>query len=333
MLLTTKDVARVLKVHPKHVYRLIKRGLPAHRVGDEWRFDDSEVRRYWGVPTTSAPDPELGAVRAPQPLLASNGDLLLDALFDQAQKQRAPLVGHVQADHASGLEALRRGAVLLCGCHGAEIPASLPETVVARIHLAEREVGLVYRPGLRLRRASGIVGRRLAGRPATAGIRAHLDAALRREGVELDRAYASATLHPSHRSVVMAVLRRDADIGLATRAWSIAAGLSFLPLASESYGLVLRAEYLLDPRVIALCEVAQSAAYRKRLRGEYGYDSRRSGEIRLRASVGAAAGGETQRAVERSAAAGHIEAQVDDLAAATKPRTVGSRPRHLPRGR
>ena len=46
MLLTTRDVAALLKVHPKHVYRLLKRGLPAHRVGDEWRFDEDEVRRY-----------------------------------------------------------------------------------------------------------------------------------------------------------------------------------------------------------------------------------------------------------------------------------------------
>jgi excisionase family DNA binding protein len=282
MLLTTIEVARVLKVHPKHVYRLIKRGLPAHRVGDEWRFDENEVRQFWGVPVAAAPEAERGAVRATQPLLASNGDLLLDVLFDEAQQRRAPLLGHVQADHATGLEQLRRGAVLLCGCHGADIPASVPDVVLARIHLAQREVGLVYRRGLRVRRASAMVGRRVAGRPATAGVRAHLEAALRREGVELDRAYASVRLHPSHRSVVMAVLREDAEIGLATRAWSIATGLGFLPLAWESYGLVLRAEDLSDVRVAALCEAAQSTACRRRLRSEYGYDSRRSGEIRLK---------------------------------------------------
>ncbi len=33
--LTTREVAELLRVHPKHVYRLRKRGLPAHRVGDE----------------------------------------------------------------------------------------------------------------------------------------------------------------------------------------------------------------------------------------------------------------------------------------------------------
>jgi molybdate-binding protein len=101
----------------------------------------------------------------------------------------------------------------------------------------------------------------------------------------LERAYAGAVLHPSHCSVVMAVARDEADVGLASRAWAINAGLAFLPLASESYGLVLRAEHQGDSRVVALCEVTQSAAYRRKLRGDYGYDSRRAGEVRVRSAA------------------------------------------------
>ncbi len=43
MLLTTREVADLLRVHPKHVYRLMRRGLPAGRVGDTWRFDEEAV--------------------------------------------------------------------------------------------------------------------------------------------------------------------------------------------------------------------------------------------------------------------------------------------------
>src|SRR5580698_3844337 len=75
MLLTTREVAALLKVHPKHVYRLRKRGLPAHRVGDEWRFDEEEVRRYCRARGEEAA-PEGGDRReAPPPLLAANGDV------------------------------------------------------------------------------------------------------------------------------------------------------------------------------------------------------------------------------------------------------------------
>ncbi|MFT3770581.1 MAG: helix-turn-helix transcriptional regulator [Minicystis sp.] len=285
VLITTRDVAALLKVHPKHVYRLLKAGLPALRVGDEWRFDEDEVRRWArdraGAAPIAAPAPI--AVAAP-PLLAANGDVAVEMLLEEAESQGAPLVGFVQADHASGIDLLRRGAVLVAGCHGDTIPASLADLGLARIHLAQRELGLVFRRGLRLRRASAIVGRRAAIRPPTAGIRALLDEALHREGVETARAYAAATIHRSHRDAVMAVVRGEADVGLASRGWAIRAGLGFLPLASEAYALVLRAADLADPRVVALCEAARSATYRKKLRGEIGYEPRRAGEIRVSAA-------------------------------------------------
>jgi molybdate-binding protein len=104
---------------------------------------------------------------------------------------------------------------------------------------------------------------------------------LRAAAVDPDAAHAGAVLHRSHRDVVMAVLRDDAEIGLASRAWAAAVGLGFLPLAAESYGLVLRADALGDPRVIALCEITQSAAFRKKLGGDFGYEPRRAGEIRV----------------------------------------------------
>jgi excisionase family DNA binding protein len=288
MLLTTKEVASLLKVHPKHVYRLLKRGLPAHRVGDEWRFDEDEVRRFCrarGDETATPREPQ-DAAQLP-PLLAANGDLAMLLLLEEARKRGGPLLGHVQADHASGLALLRRSAVMLTGCHGASIPPEMVGLGLARIHVAEREVGLAHRRGVRLRSASGIVGRRLANRPSTAGVRAHLDRALGRAGVDLERAYAGATLYDSHRDVAMALVRGDAEVGLVSRAWATKVGLGFLPLASEAYGLVLRAGDLGDPRVVALCEIAQSGAYRTKLRRDFGYEARRAGEIR----VGARASG------------------------------------------
>jgi excisionase family DNA binding protein len=292
MLLTTKEVASLLKVHPKHVYRLLKRGLPAHRVGDEWRFDEDEVRRYCRArgdeAATSREPQERQEHAATPPLLAANGDLAMLLLLEEARKRGGPLLGHVQADHTTGLALLERSAVMLTGCHGASIPQETTGTGFARIHVAEREVGLAHRRGMRVRSASGVVGRRLAHRPSTAGVRAHLDRVLRSAGVELERAYATATLYDSHRDVVMALMRGDAEVGLVSRAWATRGGLGFLPLASEAYGLVLRASDLGDPRVVALCEIAQSGAYRTKLRRDFGYEARRAGEIRIGASAAGA---------------------------------------------
>lgn len=284
MLITTKEVAALLQVHPKHVYRLLKRGLPAHRVGDEWRFEEDEVRRWSRERAGGPPHGGSAPAASTPPLLAANGDVAIELLLEEAEVQGAPLVGFVQTDHAGGVSLLQRGKVLVVGCHGDALPADLAGLGVARIHLAHRELGLVHRRGLRVRRASALAGRPLALRPPTAGIRAILDNVLRADGVDLERAYAGARTHRSHRDAAMAVVRGEADAGLASRAWAVRAGLGFLPLALESYALILRASDLGDPRMAALCEVAQGAAYRKRLRGDFGYETRGTGEIRVHAT-------------------------------------------------
>ena len=287
MLLTTKEVAALLRVHPKHVYRLLKRGLPAHRIGDEWRFDEAEVLR-WGQAAPADPERAPGALAsplsagdAPPPLLAGNGDAPVELLLEELRRVGAPLLGLVQADHATGLDLLQGGAVLLAGCHGEAAPSDAERGKLAWVHLVTRELGLAFRRGMRLRQVSSIVGRRFASRPPTAGIRLRLDEVLARDGITLEEAHAQAELHRSHREVVMAVVRGEAEIGLSSRAWATRAGLGFLPLVAEGYGLLLSAEALGDPRVVALCEVAQGGAFQRRLADESGYDAGRAGEIRL----------------------------------------------------
>jgi excisionase family DNA binding protein len=293
--MTTKEVAALLKVHPKHIYRLLKRGLPAHRVGDEWRFDEEEVRRYGrgrgadmfradqkaGGPAEALETTRRSPAANPPSFIAANGDVAVEILLEETRRLLGPCLGHIPADHETGLGLLRNESVLVSGFHGETMPAGLVESGLARIQLVEREVGLVFPRGARLRGASAIVGRRLAGRPPTAGIRAHLDATLAKLGIESNRVYKNAVLLDSHRDVVMAVVKGQAQVGLASQAWAARAGLGFLALAAESYGFLLRARDLGDPAIIGICEVAKGSAFRKRLARETGYVPRRAGEIRL----------------------------------------------------
>ena len=89
-----------------------------------------------------------------------------------------------------------------------------------------------------------------------------------------------ALLLDSHAEVVAAVAAGRADVGLASRGWAERLGLSFRALSTEAYGLLVKARDLGDARVVRLCEVAQSAAFRDAVSTVPGYDATGSGEIR-----------------------------------------------------
>ncbi len=283
-LLTTVEVAEVLRVHPKHVYRLLKKGLPARRVGSEWRFSRDDVLAWSGGKAASArglPAPRALAapVEAAPALVATNGDVAVLSLLALAAARGPPLLGFVQADTREAAELLRVRAVLAAGAHAGGFPSHVGDERVARLHLVTREIGLVHPPSrpLRLRDLARL---RLASRPPSAGVRGYLDGALRAEKLDPARIHRKALLLRSHLEVVLAVAAGRADVGLCSRAWGERAGLAFEPLATEAYGLIVKARDLGDARVVRLCEVSQGKAFRAEVGAIPGYDTAGSGDIR-----------------------------------------------------
>jgi excisionase family DNA binding protein len=280
-LLTTAEVAEVLRVHPKHVYRLLRQGLPARRVGSEWRFSRDDVLAWSGGKRT-APEEAPAAAVAPRDaapsLVAANGDVAVQVLLALAAARGPPLLGFLQADMRKAAELLRLRAVLAAGAHAGGFPSHVGDERVARLHLVRREIGLVHRAGaLRLRDLPRL---RLASRPASAGVRGYLDAALEAERLDPAKVHRRALVLASHLEVVLAVAAGRADVGLCSRAWGERAGLAFEPLAAEAYGLIVKARDLGDARVVRLCEVAQSKAFRAEAGAIPGYDAAGSGDIR-----------------------------------------------------
>jgi excisionase family DNA binding protein len=46
-LLTVRDLADYLKLHPGTIYRMLKAGqLPGFRVGSDWRFNRDDIDRW-----------------------------------------------------------------------------------------------------------------------------------------------------------------------------------------------------------------------------------------------------------------------------------------------
>jgi len=281
LLLTSREVAAVLRVHPKHVYRLLAQGLPGKRAGGKWLFDRDEVLRWAAARGHRAPDPP-SRISAPThgALLAANGDLCIEELLSAARDRGPPLIGFVQADRASALAWLEDGAIMAAGCHGEHIPAQLGAERLVWLHLCNRQVGLCTR-GRALSSLAELARLRLGSRPKSAGVRVHLDTALSAARLDPDRIHRSATLLGSHRDVVFAVAREQVDVGLASQAWASRLGLRFRALTEEPYGLLLRAADLGEPATARLCEIAQSRSFRARLDAIPGYDATQSGILRF----------------------------------------------------
>jgi putative molybdopterin biosynthesis protein len=282
-LLLTTDVATLLRVHPKQVYRLLKRGLPARRVGGEWRFARDEVLRWSlaggsSIASAGAVSPE-PAGAAPAPLLAANGDIVVDILLRRIVAEEKPLVGFLRADRETALAHLAARRIVLAGHHGDAPPPKIDATRLARIHLVNRDVGLAHRPNVRLRSLADLAGKRIASRPKTAGVRAHLERALATQKLTLAKLRVRASEFDSHEDAVTATLRDEANIALTTAAWARRTGLAFLPIASEAYNLLVFAEDLGTPVVVGVCEVAQSKVFARSVRAA-GYDAAHAGEIR-----------------------------------------------------
>jgi putative molybdopterin biosynthesis protein len=285
LLLTTQEVAVLLRVHPKHVYRLLKKGLPARRVGSEWRFSRDDVLAWSGgkpAPqgSVSAPSNAAAATDAPPSLVATNGDVAVLALLRLANALGPPLLGFVQADMGASAELLRRRAVLAAGAHAGGFPSHVGDERVARIHLVRREIGLVHPAGGKPLRLGDLARKRLASRPSSAGVRGYLDEALRAEGLDAARIHRKALVLGSHLDVVLAVASGRADVGLGSRAWGERAGLAFHRLATEAYGLIVKARDLGDARVVRLCEAAQGREFRDEVGALPGYDPAGAGDIR-----------------------------------------------------
>lgn len=284
-LLKTTEVAKLLRVHPKHVYRLLAQGLPGRRVGSEWRFVRDEVLAWsasrGGLAQSSpAQRPHVDAAPGAAPLLAANGDLVVEILLELALREKKPLVGFVQADRGTALERLASREILAAGFHGERAPAELSSQRLARLHLVQREIGLAFAPGKKLGSLAALAKKRLASRPPTAGVRGHLDRALAEAGLSLERLRTRATEVASHRDAVCAVVRGDADVALTTTAWAARVGLEVLPLGTEGYELLMFADTLGAPAAVGLCELAQGRVLRQALAAIAGYDATDAGAIR-----------------------------------------------------
>jgi molybdate-binding protein len=122
-------------------------------------------------------------------------------------------------------------------------------------------------------------GVRIINREKGAGSRDLLDQRLRDAGISPSQVDGYDRIAHGHLTAALAVSLGEADCCIATRSAARTFGLSFVPLATERYDLIMRRQYARLPAVQALLDVLNRAALRTKLEILAGYDTRHTGEV------------------------------------------------------
>jgi molybdate-binding protein/DNA-binding XRE family transcriptional regulator len=211
------------------------------------------------------------------------------ARFDDVDMVVAP------SSSQQALEWLKQGSVHIAGSHLRDtssgeynlpvIKRLFPQGTVKVVTFAIWEQGLVLQSGNPKNIHSvadlGRKGIRIINREKGAGSRELLDQQLREAGVAPEAVTGYDTVAHGHLQVALAVSLDEADCCIATRSAARAFGLSFVPLATERYDLVIRRQYVRLPAIQAVLDVLNRSAVRRKLETLAGYDTSHTGEVLL----------------------------------------------------
>ena len=193
------------------------------------------------------------------------------------------------------LEWLKDGSVHIAGSHLRDVSTGdynlaaigrlFPQGGVKVVTFAIWEQGLVAAAGnpKNIRGVEDLARKdiRIINREKGAGSRDLLDHELRRAGIAWQGIRGYERIAHGHLPAALAVSLGEADCCIATRSAAQAFGLSFLPLATERYDLVIRRQHVKLPAVEALLDGLNRSALRRKLEILAGYDTSRTGEVRL----------------------------------------------------
>ena len=220
-------------------------------------------------------------------LLLAGCDPAAAALVNETRLAGVELIPW-HANSAKALELLREGSIHIAGCH---FGRDASETAIRPmfggdfvvVTLATWEEGLVVAAGnpKSIRRVEDLVRPDvvLINREAGAGSRRILDEELKRAGICPERVQGYARTAPAHLAAAREVAEGRSDCCIAPSIAARALGLSFVPLLSERYDLVVRRELLTLGLMQAFLNSLTSAALRRKLAVVGGYDTSAMGRV------------------------------------------------------
>jgi putative molybdopterin biosynthesis protein len=296
-MMNTKEVAHYLGIHEKQVYGLIKsKRIPSTRVTGKWVFPRRLIDEWVessakeGMAEAREKSRRMGAA-----LLASgSNDPILDTLQTYMRKAYPEFyIFSSNIGSTEGLKALNMGYTDIAWSHLYDpksgeynipfLSTYLPKVKPVVVNLFHRDLGFIVsrKNPLGVKKFEDLArkGMRFINRQPGAGTRVLLDYHLRRLRIPSSKIRGYDNEVYTHFEVGLAVLSKEADVGIATGAVSKLLGLSFVPITRETFDMIVDQKTFFDKGVQAFIEILNSSEFRSRVIALGSYDFKNSGKI------------------------------------------------------
>jgi excisionase family DNA binding protein len=286
-LLTTKEVARLLRTKERKIYELVSRNaIPVSRATGKLLFPRALVEAWVRKHVESAEGVE--ALETRPGVLAGSSDPLLDWALKESGSGLATLCD----GSLDGLERLVAGKAVAAAIHIFDSESGTwnleamrrdaPGLPIVLIGWAKRRQGMILPPGnpARVEAIEDLRGKRVVQRQDKAGSWLLFRHLLREAGMTtLDLELLERPAR-SEADVALAVAEGRADAGLAIESQARLYRLEFLPLAWERFDIAVWRRDYFEPPLQRLFAFAASAPFRARAEALGGYDLGEAGQVR-----------------------------------------------------
>lgn len=286
--LTTKEVAKLLKVNDKMVYSLInEKGLPATKITGKWMFPQRLVEEWLEMNLLNYRQSELDMSSDTGRLLLAGSD---DPLFQQTlslfqKKGFGTVAFFANLGSMGGLKCLRRGVCHIGVCHllqddNMEYNFDFTEQELDRppifVNFSRREQGILLQKGnpKKIQSIADLARPEVSivNRPLGTGTRLMLDYEIARSDISTDTITGYHHEVSRHLDVGLEILAGKVDAGPAIRAIAGLLGLDFMPLRWERFDLLIARERFFEQGVQQFMGMLHDVSFQQLAESFVGYD-------------------------------------------------------------
>jgi putative molybdopterin biosynthesis protein len=296
-MMNTKEVAKYLGIHEKQVYALIKsKRIPSTRVTGKWVFPKKIIEEWIASDAQKGLEQARKKSRGIEGALLASGsnDPILDMLHTYMKKSYPEFyIFSANTGSTDGLKALNLGYTDIAWSHLLDPKSGeynipflsnyLPNVKPVVVNLFHRDLGFVVPPKnpFRIRGFEELTqkGVRLINRQKGSGTRVLLDHHLKRLQIPTSKIQGYEREVYTHFEVGLAILSKEADVGIVTIAVSKLLGLPFIPITQESFDMILNQSTFFEKGIQAFIEILNSQGFRNRVERLGSYDFKNSGKI------------------------------------------------------